>query len=722
MIGLLATTLVVGSAIALTGLPGPRPGVDPSRPAATDPPVAGPVVYYEILDADGSSLMERRLDGRSLPRRVAQRTDVDFGRTWTVDPAGRLAVAVVPGAADQELIGVAVANGATVWQVRTPNAPVDGAVWAADGSRFAVSTLGAENALREVLVVDASSGRFVRGAIPEDAILQGFERDGSLVLRQRLEVPQAVTAAWRFLRFDPATSTVERLGAAPDVGPASDWSEDVDPAAGLAVDSILADGDTGTVIRLWRLAGGKPRAIASFASVDRIALDPTGSGVAVGVAQTIRYIPFDGTARDVYSGDEPIADFGWSAGGDYLAVSMDRPGANLTVVEGATGRSVLLPQPDPVAQSLFVRIVGGVRLPADPLPASEPGPTPTTPPSGPDVAEFDGILAAWTERSPTGHEILHLDRLVPTEGGGLRVAASMPVVDLGPEGAEGEGPASVTLLPRPGTADVLAWVQGATGSSGWLWDGATSRSEMPLPADWPADAYDVAWRPDGRALAASAGQATADGDFEGIFAIAVLGAARTVIVPVTGEFDRLEGWWSASELRVGHGICTERCDGRYSYSARLRISDRHLIQLTPADRAIRPIDVASPDRGSIVLSMINDDRADDVTIDWPSTADQDTADVIGFGADGRTLLVAVRTGNGTDIEAIDDPIGRAVGGRLLDPRPSVIGHLAGRGLRVDVSPDQAWALTTDRVENVRLVRLSDGRSWPVDRDRMIVWF
>jgi hypothetical protein len=48
-------------------------------------------------------------------------------------------------------------------------------------------------------------------------------------------------------------------------------------------------------------------------------------------------------------------------------------------------------------------------------------------------------------------------------------------------------------------------------------------------------------------------------------------------------------------------------------------------------------------------------------------------------------------------------------------------HLDRRGLQIDVSPDGGWATVVDRVDNVRLVRLSDGRSWAVDRDRILVW-
>jgi hypothetical protein len=123
-----------------------------------------------------------------------------------------------------------------------------------------------------------------------------------------------------------------------------------------------------------------------------------------------------------------------------------------------------------------------------------------------------------------------------------------------------------------------------------------------------------------------------------------------------------------------------------------------------------------------VLSVINDDLADDIVIDWPPDLGSiDGLGAISFGGDGRSLLVIHGGPSGTDVYRIDDPVGRAVGGRLPDPRPALLLHLAGRDLQVQLSPDAAWATVVDRVENVRLVRMADGRSWPVDRERTLAW-
>ncbi|HEX5824170.1 MAG TPA: hypothetical protein VFY18_06915, partial [Candidatus Limnocylindrales bacterium] len=76
------------------GLIGRPPGIPTASPSPSGPTSGvGPVVFYEIDDADGAKLMARTLDGRSLARVVASRTDLDAGRTWSVDPTGTIAIA-----------------------------------------------------------------------------------------------------------------------------------------------------------------------------------------------------------------------------------------------------------------------------------------------------------------------------------------------------------------------------------------------------------------------------------------------------------------------------------------------------------------------------------------------------------------------------------------------------------------------------------------------------
>ena len=195
----------------------------------------------------------------------------------------------------------------------------------------------------------------------------------------------------------------------------------------------------------------------------------------------------------------------------------------------------------------------------------------------------------------------------------------------------------------------------------------------------------------------------------------------TTVVPVTGGYDRLEGWWSTTELQVGHGICTEGCTGRFSWSARLRIRDHRLVELSAADRGHGPIDLVAVDAAAIVLSVINDDPASDIVIDWPVDLGPIDGLEVRFAADGRSLIVSRTSATVTDLYRIADPLDRAVDGRVHDPQPELLLHLDGRNLEQDVSPDGLWATVIDRVGNVRLVRVSDGRSWPLDRERTLEW-
>jgi hypothetical protein len=234
----------------------------------------------------------------------------------------------------------------------------------------------------------------------------------------------------------------------------------------------------------------------------------------------------------------------------------------------------------------------------------------------------------------------------------------------------------------------------------------------------------VAWRSDGLALAGHAIATTPAGETSATFVVAEIGGRRSTTLPAPVEYDQLEGWWSSTELRVGHRVCTEGCPGRFAFSARLRIRDGHLTQLTAADRGRGAIDQLLPDgRGGLVMTAINGDADDDIRIDWPaSPASRDGPTPIGFAPDHRAILVLDHTADATDVFRVADPAGRAVGGRLLEPAPVLLGHLAGRSLDVRVAPDERWGITTDRVETVRLVELATDRAWAVDGDRILEWW
>src|SRR4051812_29880157 len=154
-------TVAIGLARpAVAPEPSPRPGT------ASEAPAVGPVVYSEIVDADGAVLIERRLDGRSLPRRVAERTNDDGGRTWSVDPSGTVAVAAIAGRAGWRLDAVSIADGSDLWTLEIVGVDLGEAVWSPDGHRLALIARPADDTHDQAIVVDVRDGHGVRLVVP----------------------------------------------------------------------------------------------------------------------------------------------------------------------------------------------------------------------------------------------------------------------------------------------------------------------------------------------------------------------------------------------------------------------------------------------------------------------------------------------------------------------------------------------------------------------------
>jgi hypothetical protein len=725
--GIAAIGALIGVAVATAlaiGLSRPGPGPSPSVTSAT-PAVTGPVVFYEVLDADGSLLVARSLDGRSLARVVARRPNLDYARTWTVDPSGRLAIAHFDDSDGSRLEAIDTVTGASRWVVDVPAVDLGFGAWSPDGARFAATTQPEDATKRQAVIVDVASGAITNVPIPPDPGIQGFDADGALVLRERMTDAMQQTLGWRFLRIDPATAKIEQLSVPPAIGPSTTGGDDVDPAIGVGLDLAPRDDGTGTDVRRWSLAGGRPRTLATFDSVDTIALDPVGRLVAIGVGDTSVVVAgLDGRSSPIWTG-KGRGDLAWSADGDYLGVnSWDRV-SRIDIVERSSARVVHLPIPSGIAQATLVRIVGGVALPRTALPAVEPTPTPTPGPSGPDLAATSAIIAGWIDQTGP-RAIVHVERLIPTQGGGLRSTSSMEPADVGASLGPGTGDVGgdallLSLLPRPGSPDILVWVDSPGGSRAWLWAPGGTRRDLALPAGWPSRTSDISWRPDGLALAATAYQTGADGTTRAGFVIGTLGGG-TRRLGIPPDYDRLVGWWSRDELLVGHAICTEGCPGRYSYSARLAVATGKLRQFGSTDHGRLPIHNWSVDENgrTIVLSAVNGDAANDIRIDWPASIPiEGGLDVVGWSADARSLFVTARTAVGPAIYRIDDPIGRAHGGRLTDPAPLPIGGLPAGD--ASISPDGQWAVTSDRTGASRLVELASGRAWPIDSAASIVW-
>jgi hypothetical protein len=729
-IGGLVLVVVLGAIAAWSSHPTPpshtsAPSGEPSvgSPSSSADPTAatGPIVYYELVDATASRLFARTLDGRSGPREIASRDDVAMGPAWSVDPTQQLAVVVVDGPtedADRQIVAYRIADGSTAWTATVGATQAEWLRWSADGRSLAtLIDAGGEDA-RAAALIDAATGAVRRVDVPSGAALLGYDDDAAPIVWDVLDDGVA-PPTFRFLRIDPVTLAVERLTALPAIGPDVNGSRSVDPRIGAAVELAGLDEGPGTEVRLRDLRTNATRLLATVPTADLVAIDPLGTGVVVTANGAARYIAFDGSASDIFSSDSTVSDVAWSADGAYLLVRTDDPADPLTVVERSSGRGVTLPLPR-IADAHFVAMPAGPPLPATALPAGEPGPTPTPAPSGPDIAGFPPLLLSWTARED-GRLVGHAQRVVPTEGGGIRVAAEMPPIHLGPAPAPDDDSTSVRLLPRPGSSDILVWIATDDGTTGMVWDGVTAVSPLVLPPGWPVHGDAVAWRPDGKVLAASVGEEAPDGGFRTYVAIAAPGGDRVTKVPFPGDYDQLEGWWSATELRLGHVVCTEGCPGRYSYSARLRVADRRLTPLTPRDRGQQPIDVVYTDRGRIVLTMANESPETDIRVAWPASLGAEDEVTGSIDADGRSLIVDRAVGHTTEIYRVDDAVGRAVGGVLADPRPVRIGILPVRPDDVQLAPGDAWAVIRDRIGDVSVVRLRDGRAWPLRPDATATW-
>ncbi|HET7029283.1 MAG TPA: hypothetical protein VFI34_02135 [Candidatus Limnocylindrales bacterium] len=717
---------ILAFVLAGTSQPSPNPTRSPSpgRSAGTDD-VPGPVAFYELVDASASRLMARPLDGRSQPREVVSRQDVDATPRWSVDGTGTYAVVLVDVPGDDahlDLVGYATTGGAARWTLRLGSTSPALIRWSRDGRALAIEAdAGPRGDERELFVVDAATGQARTAAVPDDAAIEGIDSEGAVILWQAVDDGSGDRTSIRLLRVDPVTLAVEQLRTLPDVPPTSDGSLSIAPAARAAISVASVEDQPGMEIRLRDLSTGAMRSIGRAPSVDLVSIDPAGTGAAVTGNGAVRFIQLDGRSEDVFDTDDSITDLAWSSDGRRLLISTYGPPSRLWIVEPATGRSVDLPLPE-VADAHLLALVGDEPLPSGETPAL-PAPTPTPPPAGDDVAGIPTLLSTWLDTA-SGRLVARAQRLVPTEDGGVRVAADMPGIDLGPAPRPEDQTPTVTLHPRPRSDEVLVWIQSDAGARGDLWDTASGTVRaLPLPPDWHAPTGEAAWRPDGGAIAAEAGVLDTEGDFTGMIAVAEIGGKRTTRVPIDGNYDRLEGWWSATELRVGHVICTEGCPGRYSFSARLRISDHRLRQLSSADRGHQAVDIVYGDdeHNQLVLAFMNEAPETDLRVDWPEAFGPVRDAAAQVAGDQRSLIVTRPDGGNTEVDRVADVIGRAVGGRVKDPNPVRIGTIDGHDLQLTFSPGEAWVVAGDRTGGFSLARLADGRRWALDRGRQYLW-
>ena len=245
----------------------------------------------------------------------------------------------------------------------------------------------------------------------------------------------------------------------------------------------------------------------------------------------------------------------------------------------------------------------------------------------------------------------------------------MPPVDLGAGAGGRRGragrppPAAPGLVARSSSgSDRRSRARAGSGT------GARPRP-LRLPPDWPAE-RDRRRVAAGRAGPRRRGRATGPGwRRQGIFVVGELGAARTRVIPIRGDYDRLEGWWShdraAGRARDLHGGLSGpvRLFRSRSASATARVTP-----FTAADRARGPIDDVPGRPGGIVMTGDQRRRArrHPRSTGRRTRARSDGPDLVAFAPDRRSLLVTERD------RCRDGPL---VGRRSRSPR----GRRSGRG-------------------------------------------
>ena len=82
-------------------------------------------------------------------------------------------------------------------------------------------------------------------------------------------------------------------------------------------------------------------------------------------------------------------------------------------------------------------------------------------------------------------------------------------------------------------------------------------------------------------------------------------------------------------------------DGRYTWSARYGVATHKLRELTAADRSRRPIDtIVQTEPSGLDLLLGNEMPDTTIHVAWPEALGATGPDLIGYAADGRSLIVS----------------------------------------------------------------------------------
>jgi hypothetical protein len=703
--------LVAVALVAVALRPTTAPESSPSAPAQR--PFSGVVAYYEVMTGRGVTLYERRLDGISLPRAVAQQTGASYGRTFSVSPDGRWALAFLPTQGQDGGLDVTVARIDIATGDRTELGTIDGVaiqglgIWSADGAAWANTALDADGDRLGTAVVDVAAGRLT---VIKDTRGRPYAFEGPTRLllyeeRGPVDAPQD----WAFQRIDVSSGESAQVGLAalpPLPGAFAPVSLATGQGVLLAHERDAAEQDH-VIVRLRDLRRGTVRDLVTLDALERAVLTPSGDAIVGCNDDAVLLIAFDGTSRTALQADgiDCFDDGFLSARGGLAAVGAWDEGSILRLLDTATGQILRLPlaNVDRNAEAHLAGIVGESLVGAALPPVADPGPTPV-PHDAQPVAGAPLLPRIVVETNAAGVPVVRAERVTAGVNGGMAVVSTMAPIQLPRAMGIADQPWVEPLRSAAGE-DILLVINWEGAGEFWMWHADGSRDRLTVPDGFPLFSDGWALSPDGTRLAAATfDQAVTLVTWE-------LATGSTHAVRLHSAYGRVEGWPRDDAVLVGHGICTEGCPGRYAYS---RVVD-------PTTGKLYPIDATGTSAGiglhfmnfephRILPDAINEEDSDDLEIPWPKELPA-IRRVIVRGDD--LIVVAGEPARGLQVLRLDDGYRRALDGRQ-QAAPVRLGTLPTGAEFGWLSDDGRWALTEELYDFGALVDLTTGAEYAIE--------
>jgi hypothetical protein len=632
-------------------------------------------VLYDVLANHRLTLLERRLDGRDMPRELASRpaeaegvahfivgpTDgqilfVRAGSKWTVEP-----------------VSLAAPDGPPSWELHVDAVDFQNGVWSPDG-RFWSGYGGDEDPI--ALVIDTREGKAFTVPLRGSQYVQGFDGAGPLlVLRDDETAFSGNPDAVRFDIADPVSGTVHPAEPVSfNAPPHSSFAVDVAPRAGLLVtedrrqngELLIGDLKTGQLTQIYR-AERTFGWMGFFPGGDRVAAVHYLADELCGETQQRLIVAgVGGGVREIWSGTASPLDFTFAPEGDIVGFDAWGPtGSSIVVADSITGRWVDLPLPEGAYLGELLAIRGGQSLPDRAAPAAVIDPSPTAAAPADPVTGAPRLISASVENDPVSCTAnVRVQALAPSDDGQLVVIDELPPVQL--TGLD-RNEAWVDLAARPGTSSIAVSIGDNDSSTTVIWTprqkvgvGTSTVEAVAFPEDWPRHSGALIWRPDGEALGLRFLQRRTFLWFE-------LGDTSTRRVKATEQGSEVVAWSTDGAAIVVQWLgCIDFCDVQRTWLSTVRLSDgntRPVTAANPSDvtgngtsrvstrSSLRPEGDASGSR----LVFSPGIGVDEFSKRWPAAIGRLDDASYAWSADGRTVYVAADSARGRELLRIDNP-------------------------------------------------------------------